>query len=298
MEKNEARFERPSWWWYTRIGIGLVAAVVLLWLLLGFVWFASFSVEREPGTFGDSFGMVNALFSGLAFAGVVLAIIIQIVELRVTWEEIEDSRIAQQRTAQQQAYAATVAAITSLNDMVRRQSAHKDGITNYLHHATLCRREYQQRRVLEVLVSRILKEQSDVAVEDTSMFTADLRADMDRRMGLGFILLSHAEKAESFRVQLSTPTNRTNGEFRIEVTSLLDELRGSLNQDSQGLKSLCHTGLQSCSIPMKSMLEWLDVDHEYAIAHGDLGYFVRRLEEYRDDLCRSTIYAVECEVFE
>lgn len=38
----------------------------------------------ERGTFGDMFGAVNALFSGLAFAGVVVAIVLQSQELRAS----------------------------------------------------------------------------------------------------------------------------------------------------------------------------------------------------------------------
>ena len=51
-------------------------------------------MERSPGAglFGDSFGAVNALFSGLAFAGVIYAIILQRKELQLQREELEATR--------------------------------------------------------------------------------------------------------------------------------------------------------------------------------------------------------------
>jgi len=46
----------------------------------------------KPGAFGDSFGFVNSLFSGLAFAGVIYAILLQREELKLQRIDIEDSR--------------------------------------------------------------------------------------------------------------------------------------------------------------------------------------------------------------
>lgn len=78
---------------------------VIAVVLVGSIWGASFYVvvsqmpptsigEGETaqgnwGLFGDSFGAVNALFSGLAFAGVVVAIFLQREELRAQQEEFE-----------------------------------------------------------------------------------------------------------------------------------------------------------------------------------------------------------------
>lgn len=44
-------------------------------LNLSMIFFVDNSTER--GTFGDQFGAVNALFSGLAFAGLIYTIILQ-----------------------------------------------------------------------------------------------------------------------------------------------------------------------------------------------------------------------------
>lgn len=73
--------ERVWWsrWKWVVIGTTLPIVVFLLW------WFATrWLVEvmgakdwAERGQLGDQFGAVNALFSGLALAGVVVAIMIK-----------------------------------------------------------------------------------------------------------------------------------------------------------------------------------------------------------------------------
>jgi len=52
---------------------------------------ANFEKESERGLFGDKFGAVNALFSGLAFAGVIYAIVLQRQELELQREELRRS---------------------------------------------------------------------------------------------------------------------------------------------------------------------------------------------------------------
>ena len=56
----------------------IVAGIFLVWLSVGFglpTWLLDEPAER--GLFGDQFGTANALFSGFALAGVVLALLLQ-----------------------------------------------------------------------------------------------------------------------------------------------------------------------------------------------------------------------------
>ena len=50
---------------------------------------------NEWGPFGDVFGGLTAIFSGLSFAGVIIAILMQMQELRLTREEMKKSVDAQ-----------------------------------------------------------------------------------------------------------------------------------------------------------------------------------------------------------
>lgn len=70
-----------------------------LWYFVGGLprqWHGSLS---DAGTFGDSYGYVNSLFSGLAFGGVIVAIILQTIELRHQRQEMQESQRSWETTA-------------------------------------------------------------------------------------------------------------------------------------------------------------------------------------------------------
>lgn len=76
----------------------LVFAVVIgLWLIT----LCTLEEEKETvrGTFGDMFGGVNALFSGLAFGGIIITILLQRKELSLQREELKESRAELKRAA-------------------------------------------------------------------------------------------------------------------------------------------------------------------------------------------------------
>jgi len=63
---------------FIRIAIGfLILAFVFPFIVNGF-----FADWAKSGTFGDTFGALNAIFSGLALAGVIVTILIQRTELK------------------------------------------------------------------------------------------------------------------------------------------------------------------------------------------------------------------------
>ncbi len=71
------------WIWF------VVAFVVIMWATtLGLLYWDDTEKLGDIGKFGDMFGAVNALFSGLAFAGMIYAIWLQSQELRRTNEEM------------------------------------------------------------------------------------------------------------------------------------------------------------------------------------------------------------------
>ncbi|WP_347140804.1 putative phage abortive infection protein [Paracoccus sp. SSK6] len=84
---------------YVKIFIFSIAFVLLVWgsnALLAYHWVSLedwigiklFSLG-DRGTFGDSFGSINALFAGLAFAGVAVGIFMQNEQLKTTREEMK-----------------------------------------------------------------------------------------------------------------------------------------------------------------------------------------------------------------
>jgi len=67
---------------YSLLVIGLL--VMLVWCAFGLLGYYALPDWPTRGQFGDLFGAVNALFSGLAFVGVVAALLIQVRELKDT----------------------------------------------------------------------------------------------------------------------------------------------------------------------------------------------------------------------
>ncbi|QQK58642.1 hypothetical protein FJD32_003460 [Shewanella sp. LC6] len=64
-------------------------AIFLLWI----TWPISSLTIGQAGVFGDSFGIVTSMFSGLAFAGMIITILLQREELRLQREELKETRL-------------------------------------------------------------------------------------------------------------------------------------------------------------------------------------------------------------
>lgn len=73
-----------------RIAGRCALGVLIVWALTFLLFFMSDSEKR--GQFGDMFGAVNALFSGLAFAGLIITLILQRRELSLQRDELEQTR--------------------------------------------------------------------------------------------------------------------------------------------------------------------------------------------------------------
>ena len=67
-----------------------VIGVIVVWALTLFLLLLPESEKR--GQFGDMFGAVNALFSGFAFAGLIITLILQKKELGLQRDELEETR--------------------------------------------------------------------------------------------------------------------------------------------------------------------------------------------------------------
>lgn len=77
---------------YLHIFFKIAAGLVLLSICFPFIVKYFFADWAESGTFGDTFGALNALFSGLAFSGVIVTILIQKSELKLQRTEMQETR--------------------------------------------------------------------------------------------------------------------------------------------------------------------------------------------------------------
>lgn len=94
-EKDTKETNGPSPW----LAVGLSVLVCLLWSVNFLI---SFNHPYDArGTFGDMFGAVNALFTGLAFAAVIYAIFLQKHEVRLLKSELAGTKrmMQEQQTA-------------------------------------------------------------------------------------------------------------------------------------------------------------------------------------------------------
>ena len=81
----------------TLISIIIVLVILVLWYLNFYLLKGKNPLER--GTFGDMFGVVNSVFSGLAFAGILISLIFQWVQLKSQNNDIAISMKIQEKSA-------------------------------------------------------------------------------------------------------------------------------------------------------------------------------------------------------
>ena len=114
------------------LAVGLIVLILFVWWLLGW-WLPQHyfgSTVSERGARGDAFGGVSALFSGLAFSGVIVAILmqrqelaLQRMELRQTRDELRGQRQAleqQLRALDQQRFESTLFQMINLHHEIVR----------------------------------------------------------------------------------------------------------------------------------------------------------------------------------
>ena len=105
-------------------GIWIIGAISVL-VIIGLWYFTYCKLQGltpdERGTFGDMFGSVNALYSGLAFAGIIFTILLQRKELKYQRDELRETRqefITQNKTLKSQKFENTFFNLISLHNQI------------------------------------------------------------------------------------------------------------------------------------------------------------------------------------
>ncbi len=86
-KQNNKETKSRLWIWIVVAIVGVLALWCLSWWLI-----SEYIDPKNQGTFGDMFGAVNALFSGLAFAGLIITLLYQREELKLQREELQETR--------------------------------------------------------------------------------------------------------------------------------------------------------------------------------------------------------------
>lgn len=248
---------------FSRIAKLLILATLLVWIVVGF---SPFLVYRwgfisEPmlpetlGEFGDAFGFANTFFSGLAFGGVIIAIVLQTIELRYQRQEIrranEEYR-QQTDTLQKTAYlnaAATLLQGYSTEAQMTDSQTARDKHTRLVRQVEailrLLRMEFQQldasegeveRQVAEAKLSTLFRMLRTAYGE----FKDAIEPDVDVNDSNKIDLVEACKKASRQLMQIYEQNNhaifsderfvehvgKTIDDFSMDVKSLLNQLRG------------------------------------------------------------------------
>jgi hypothetical protein len=108
--------------------------VLLVWSVVPLLIWRNLSLLGglpQAGQIGDSFGVVNSLFSGLAFVGVVAAIRLQHTELKAQLEELRRTASANESLQTSQNKAVYAAAYKTALDILQTEKA--IGARRYVH---------------------------------------------------------------------------------------------------------------------------------------------------------------------
>lgn len=82
--------------------IGIFILIILIWVISICILYYNFTSWKDAETFGNSFGAINSLFSGLAFGGIIYTILLQRKELKLQRDELILTRDELKRTANAQ----------------------------------------------------------------------------------------------------------------------------------------------------------------------------------------------------
>ncbi len=200
----------PVWWL-------LIPLVIAFWL--GYDDFINWTFPQhaaKAGLHGDSFGGLNALFSGLAFAGLIIALRMQSMELRLQREELKETRTELKRTATAQEHAeralaeqarsmaftasisAAVASLEAVNRQIVEGNKQWEGCQTSLDAA--------QRRVAE-LETRLADPKSKLVSGIEAMVQTELSSEI-KHVGL---LHSRREEIDEKLEKLSKQRNDLEG---------------------------------------------------------------------------------------
>lgn len=155
----------------SRLWIWIIIAIVGVIAMWGLSWWGINKFIDEPtnqGTFGDMFGAVNALFSGLAFAGLIVTLLYQKEELKLQREELAQTREElkgqreefeeQNKTMKRQRFENTFFNMLSLQQEITHNLSYENPIQDEaeLMRYDVKQRAYKNRAVFEGLYTNAI----------------------------------------------------------------------------------------------------------------------------------------------
>jgi len=142
---------------FRKVGLWLFGGVVLFvagyaTLILFLTWPITSWTVSGSGVFGDSFGILTALFSGLAFSGLIVTILMQHEELSLQRLEIRENRVEFKKSAEAQDRNAKLVALSTLLNEYKEQISN----LNRKYNGTDWRTMSSKRKTISVEISEIV----------------------------------------------------------------------------------------------------------------------------------------------
>lgn len=210
--------------------IGGIAVAIIIGL-----WFTTYFLLKDlpanqRGTLGDMFGTINALFSGLAFAGIILTILLQRRELKYQREELKETReefIIQNKTLKNQRFENTFFNLISLHNQIvndidyDKSSKLRDGTYTY---RTVKGRDVFRDR-FNILNSR-LKEHGDDHNEEYLKFYIDRKTDFGHYFRNLYRIIKMVHETEFISAaELSLDLSKEKDKGRYEYSNFLEKYK-------------------------------------------------------------------------
>jgi len=109
------------------LSLFVVATIVLYALILIILSYPITELSvNKAGHFGDSFGILTALFSGLAFSGMAITMLLQKEELGLQRIELQENRIEFKKSADAQQQIVLLNALTVLSTEYAKETLHNE----------------------------------------------------------------------------------------------------------------------------------------------------------------------------
>ncbi len=109
-----ANKKESKWIVWSILSIAPILFIIYVSAILYFTWPIQEISLTKSAVFGDSFGPLTALFSGLAFSGMIVTIYLQRNDLALQREDVQANRAEFQRAAVAQERTVRISAITTL----------------------------------------------------------------------------------------------------------------------------------------------------------------------------------------
>lgn len=141
----------------------LILSLVLIIVLILFtvIIFNTFDKWETRAFFGDMFGSINALFSGLALAGIIYTIIIQRKELALQRKELELNREELRRSAKAQEQSVksieSSSKLEALNHLINGYNLKIDGSSSHSYTEEITKKRDEYLAELELLYKSMIE---------------------------------------------------------------------------------------------------------------------------------------------